>query len=223
MQYNIISTGSHGNALVLKDTILIDCGVPFKALKDVYRQLQIVLLTHEHGDHLNKTTIRNLSKERPTLRFGCCEWLVPILLECDVPKQNIDVLEIGKIYDYRAFKVSPIKLYHNVPNCGYRVFANDKKAIYATDTEHLDGITAKDYDLYLIESNYTEDDLQERINKKLETGEYCYELNVANRHLSHEQASDFLLNNMGKKSDYAFLHGHRDKPEKAEDWGYHDE
>ncbi len=225
MNYEIISTGSHGNAVVLNDCILIDCGVSFKALKEVYKQLQIVLLTHEHIDHFNKTTIRILAERRPTLRFACCEWLVPYLLKhealggCQVPQQNIDVLEIGKVYNYGAFKVSPIKLYHNVPNCGYRIYFGEKKAIYATDTEHLDGITAKDYDLYLIEGNYTDEDLQERIRAKQETGQYCYELNVANRHLSKEQADAFLLENMGAKSRYEYLHGHIDK---SDDWGYYD-
>lgn len=223
MRYKIISTGSQGNAVVLNDYILIDCGVSFKALKDVYRKLKIVLLTHEHIDHINKTTIKMLAQERPTLRFGCCIWLVPILLECNVPKRNIDVYEIGKIYDYKALKLSPIKLYHNVPNCGYRLFFGDKKAIYATDTAHLNGITAKGYDLYLIEANYTEDDLEERIIAKTAAGQYCYELNVAERHLSHEQASQFLLENMGENSNYVFLHGHKDKPEKVKDWEYQDD
>ena len=57
MNYKIISTGSQGNAIVLNEIILIDCGVPFKELKDVYKDLRIVLLTHIHGDHFNKTTI----------------------------------------------------------------------------------------------------------------------------------------------------------------------
>lgn len=208
MRYNIISTGSHGNAVVLQDIILIDCGVTFKALQETYKALKIVLLTHCHSDHFNPTTIRMLARERPTLRFACCKWLVKDLLECNVSERNIDVLEIGKIYDYRAFKVSPIKLYHNVPNAGYRVFFGGEKAIYATDTEHLDGITAKDYSLYLIEANYEDDELQERINAKLEAGEYCYELNVANRHLSKGQADAFLLENMGENSRYEYLHGH---------------
>ena len=211
MNYNIISTGSQGNAVVLNDCILIDCGVSFKSLKDIYKQLQIVLLTHEHCDHINKTTIRKLAEERPTLRFGCCQWLVPILIDCNVTERNIDVYEIGKIYDYKAFKVSPIKLYHNVENCGFRIFANGEKAIYATDTGHLQGITAIDYDLYLIEANYDEDDLEQRIIKKTANGEYCYELNVANRHLSHKQASEWLIDNMNEKSEYIFLHAHKER------------
>lgn len=222
MNYNIISTGSKGNAVVVNNHILIDCGVPFKALKDVYKDFQIVLLTHIHADHFKPKTLKRLAEERPTLRFGCCEWLVNDLVESGVPKKQIDVLEIGKIYDYKAFKVSPIKLYHNVPNCGYRVFANGEKAIYATDTEHLQGITVKDYDFYMIEANYTDEDLQERINAKLEAGEYCYELNVASRHLSHEQASEWLMENMSAKSEYVFLHGHKDRKQNK-DWSYEDD
>lgn len=211
MKYNIISTGSQGNAVVLNICILIDCGVSFKALNNVYKDLLIVLLTHEHFDHINKGTISRLAKERPTLRFGCCKWLVPILLECGVSERNIDVYEIGKVYDYKAFKVSPIKLYHNVENCGYRLFFGEKKALYATDTAHLRGITAKGYDLYMIEANYTEEDLEERIIAKTAAGQYCYELNVANRHLSREQAGEFLVKNMGKHSKYVFLHQHKEK------------
>lgn len=211
MNYNIISTGSQGNAVVVDDIILIDCGVSFKALKDVYKNLQIVLLTHIHIDHFKRSTIKRLAKERPTLRFGCCEWLANELVEAGVSWRNIDVLEVGKVYDYEVFKVSPVKLYHNVPNCGYRLFMNGEKVIYATDTGHLQGITAKGYDLYMIEANYTDDDLQRRIDEKLAAGEYCYELNVANRHLSHKQASEWLMDNMGEKSEYVFLHAHQEK------------
>ena len=173
MEYNIIATGSTGNAVVLNNCILIDCGVTFKALKKVYKDLKIVLLTHCHTDHINPTTIKTLARERPTLRFACCEWLVKDLVDCNVATRNIDVLEIGKMYDYGLFKVSQFKLYHDVKNCGYRVFFGDKKAMYATDTRSLEGITAKGYDLYMIEANYEDDELQERIQAKLGTGEYC--------------------------------------------------
>ena len=192
-------------------------GVTFKALKEVYKELKIVLLTHEHTDHFRKATLRKLAKERPTLRFACCHWLVSALVEAGVPKQNIDVLEIGKTYDYKAFKINPIKLYHDVPNCGYRIDVGGKKAIYATDTAHLGGISAKNYALYLIEANYQEDELEERIIAKTTAGQYCYELNVASRHLSKEQADEWLLHNMGANGRYEYLHGHVDK---SDDWGY---
>lgn len=223
MNYNIIKTGSLGNAVVLNDYIMVDCGVSFKSLNEVYKDLKIVLLTHEHHDHIKRATIKKLAKERPTLRWACCEWLVQILLECGVEQRNIDVLEIGKIYDYKAFKVSPIKLYHDVPNCGFRIYFGDIKVFYATDTEHLDGIVAKDYDYYFIEANYVTSELEERIRQKKEAGEYSYEMNAAKRHLSHEQASAFLFENMRKDSEFVFLHGHIEKTRKKGNFDYSDE
>lgn len=214
MNYNIIATGSSGNAVVLNNNILIDCGVSLKTLSDVKKQLDIVLLTHIHSDHFNKTTIKNLAAERPTLRFACCEWLVSDLLECGVSARNIDVMKVGKLYDYGAFKLSPVKLYHDVSQCGWRVFIGSKKAIYMTDTYTVDGISAKEYDLYMIEANYIEDEIQEKIRVKQETGQYIYEYRVLKTHLSKEQADEWLLENMSENSQYVYLHQHIDKEEE---------
>ena len=215
MNYKIISSCSTGNAVIIRDVILIDCGVTFKRLENYYKKLKIVLLTHIHGDHFKKATIKKLSQERPTLRFACCEWLLEPLLECGVLRKNIDVLEIGTKYDYKLFKVVPIKLYHDVPQCGYRVLFDDYKIIYATDTRTLDGITAKNYDLYLIEGNYEDEELEERIRKKQEIQQYCYEYRARYTHLSKGQASDFLLKNMGNNSEYVFMHEHVEREENG--------
>lgn len=208
MNYKIIASCSTGNAVIIKDIILIDCGVTFKRLEKYHKKLKIVLLTHIHGDHFKKATIKRLAQERPTLRFACCEWLLKPLLECGVDRKNIDVLQIGTKYDYRLFKIVPIKLYHDVPQCGYRVLFNNYKVIYATDTRTLEGIIAKNYDLYLIEGNYEDEELEERIRKKQEVQQYCYEYRARYTHLSKGQASDFLLENMGDNSEYVFMHEH---------------
>lgn len=208
MNYKIISSCSTGNATIIRDIILIDCGVTFKKLEKYYKQLKIVLLTHIHSDHFKKETIRKLAQERPTLRFACCEWLLQPLLECGVLRKNIDVLQIGTRYDYKLFKIVPIKLYHDVPQCGYRVLFDDYKVIYMTDTRTVEGIVAKNYDLYLVEGNYEEEELEQRIKQKQEEGLYYYESRVRNTHLSKGQATDFLLNNMGENSEYVFMHEH---------------
>lgn len=210
MKYKIIATGSQGNAVVINNNILIDCGVSFKALNEYYKKLKLVLLTHEHSDHLNLTTIRKLATERPTLRFGCCKWLIKTLVENGVAKTNIDVYEIGRVYDYSGFWISPVKLYHDVANCGYRLFINDERAIYMTDTGTVKGISAKNYDLYLIEANYITEELEQRIREKQVTGEYIYEKRVRQVHLSKEEADEFLLTNMTNDSVYEYLHGHKD-------------
>ena len=211
MNYNIISSGSKGNAIVLNRFILLDCGVPFRDLKDVYKDLKIVLLTHSHGDHFNKTTIRKLAAERPTLRFACCSWLLSDLYQCGVSIHNIDVLEIGRIYNYITFQISPVKLYHDVDNAGWRVFMNAEKAIYMTDTVTLEGITAKNYDLYLVEANYITEELEERIRSKEAAGEYVYEYRVRNVHLSKEKCDEWLLNNIGENSEAVYIHQHVEK------------
>ena len=41
----VISTGSKGNAVLLNDEILIDCGVPFRELEPYCKGLRLVLLT----------------------------------------------------------------------------------------------------------------------------------------------------------------------------------
>lgn len=211
MNYNIISSCSKGNATVIRDIILIDCGVSFKQLNEVYKNLKIVLLTHIHKDHFNKSTIKKLAQERPTLRFACCGWLFDELIKCGVSRKNIDVLEIGKKYDYKLFKIIPIKLYHDVQQCGYRVLFEDYKVIYATDTSKLDGISAKNYDLYLIEANYTKEEMEERIRIKQEQYKYVYEFRAKENHLSKEKADEFLLENMGENSKYIYMHQHIDK------------
>lgn len=211
MNYNIISSCSKGNATVIRDIILIDCGVSFKQLTKVYKDIKLVLLTHIHKDHFNKSTLKKLAEERPTLRFACCEWLVKDLIKCGVNKRNIDILEIGKKYDYKLFKVIPIKLYHDVEQCGYRVLFEDYKVIYATDTKTVEGISAKNYDLYLIEANYTEEEIQDRIKKKQEQYKYAYEFRAKDNHLSKEKCDEFLLKNMGENSKYVYMHQHVEK------------
>mgnify|MGYP001236296627 FL=1 len=210
MNYNIVATGSDGNAVVLNSCVLIDCGVSFRALTSVKKQLKIVFLTHIHSDHFNKTTIRKLAAERPTLRFACCEWLLMPLIECGVQKKNIDLLKVGKIYNYGAFKASPVKLYHDVDNCGWRIFIGTEKAIYITDTTTVQGITAKDYDLYLVEANYSEPEIQERIKAKEALNQYIYEYRVLRTHLSKEECDHWLLDNMGENSEYIYMHQHKE-------------
>lgn len=204
MNYKILNSGSDGNCTLINDIVAIDMGVSYKLLTPHVEKLRLVLLTHAHSDHFNKATIRRLAKDRPTLRFGCCKWLVQELINCGVDRSNIDVYEVGLFYDYKLFKLMPVKLYHDVPNCGYRVFYGDEKLIYATDTYTLDGIKAIEYDYYLIEGNYQD---EEELSSRA-TNNY-YESRVKRTHLSKEYATNWLLENMGLKSEYHWMHEHK--------------
>lgn len=211
MTYNIISTGSKGNAVILNDFILIDCGVPYKLIKPYINNLKIVLLTHIHGDHFMPSTIRRIAAERPTLRFGCGKWLVRDLIDCGVQKWRIDIYSPNTFNEYSFVTLSMVTLNHNVPNCGYKIFMNDEKIFYATDTNDLRGIIAKDYDLYMLEANYEDEEIQERIKRKEENGEYAYERQVLHNHLSKAKCNDFIVRNAGIGSRFVYLHGHTEE------------
>lgn len=209
MDFNIISTGSKGNAVILNDEILIDCGVPYKAIKPYVKGLKLVLLTHIHSDHFKPETIRKLANERPTLRFGCGVWLLSSTVACGVPKWRIDLYTPNLKNRYTdGLSLAMIPLTHNVPNCGYKIEIDGEKLFYATDTNSLDNVTAKDYDYYFIEANYEDNEIQERIREKEENGDYAYERQVLNNHLSKQKADDFLAQNAGINSQFIYLHGH---------------
>lgn len=208
MKYEIISTGSKGNAVVIEGKILIDCGVNYKAIKPYVSNLQLVLLTHEHGDHFYPSCIKTLARERPTLRFGCCKWLYKNLLAVGVNKRNIDIYTPETVNDYKKFKVETFNLAHNVPNCGYKIQIGREKLMYATDTNNLYGVSAPDYDLYLIEANYEDKEIQERIRQKEQNGQYAYEHEVLKNHLSKQKCDDFIARNAGIKSKYIYMHRH---------------
>lgn len=202
----VISSGSEGNAVIYNNAIMVDCGVTLKSLEAVKRSLKIVLLTHKHSDHLKIRTLQRLQAERPTLRVACGDFLLEEL-PCI---KNIDVLQVGKIYDYGAFKVSPVKLYHDVPNFGWRIFLpNGQKIFHATDTVHLEGISAKGYDLYAIEHNYCEEYIQEAIEEARANGEYTHAYGSIKTHLSIQQARAFIEANRKESSEVLELHKSR--------------
>lgn len=209
--YTVIGTGSTGNAVLLNNRILVDCGVSYRDIAPHTRQIQLVLLTHCHGDHFNLSTVRRLAAERPSLRFAGGAWLLQEMVDAGISKRNIDVLECGKMYNYGIASIIPVRLNHNVPNCGYKIHFAGGKVFYATDTNDLNGIFAKDYDLYLVEANYEDEEIRRRIKQKEIDGEFAYEKNVLHNHLSKEKCDAWIYANAGCTSEYVYLHQHRDR------------
>lgn len=216
MTYEIIGTGSTGNAVLINDEILIDCGLPWKKIEPYAKRLKLVLLTHQHKDHFNPKTAGRLHSERPALRWAMCPWMCRLALDAGLSNRVIDLLDENKAFHYDGIPldVIPVLLFHDVPNCGYRLFTEGAETLfYATDTGTLDHVTAKNYDLYLIEANHRRAELEERIAEKQAKGEFAYEFRAARNHLSEEQAIEWLSKNMGENSRYVFLHQHKDKVE----------
>lgn len=202
--HNILSTGSKGNAIIYFNSILVDVGISFSRIEPYLKDIQIVLLTHQHSDHFKLNVIKRIQEERPSIRFGCGAFLADKLQDI----RNLDIYESGKMYNYGSFKISPIILYHDVPNFGYRIFKDGKKLLHATDTYTLEGISAKDYDIYALECNYDEERVYDIIREKQYRGEYAHQKGSINSHLSKQQAQKFILSNTSRQ-DIQFLMLHQ--------------
>lgn len=209
MTYDILATGSSGNCVIMNDIIALDCGVPAKMMQPHERSLQIVFIGHIHGDHCKLSTIRHLAAERPTLRFCGGEWMASPLVSCGVDPRNIDILQAGKVYDYGAFKIEAVELYHDVPNFGLKLYIGEEKAIYIVDTGYIDHVDAPNFHLYLLEANHTEAEIEHRIYEKRSRGEFAYETRASQNHLSREQAENWLAKNAGINSRVIYLHQHK--------------
>lgn len=204
---NVIASGSTGNCEIYGKHIAVDLGIGFSKIKPFLYDLQIVLGSHVHSDHLNTKTLAKLSKERPTLRFAIGEHMV----EWFKGINNVDVCELNKWYDYGTFKISCFKLYHDVFNVGWRIFIKQPNGEYykifrATDTFTLEGIEAKNYDAYCIESNYNEETIYDSIKAIKDSGGYAYQEGAINSHLSEQQAREFIFRNGGKDAKIVRLH-----------------
>lgn len=208
-KYDIINTGSDGNAVILDNKILIDCGVSYKSLSGYVRDLKLVILSHIHSDHFNRSTLKRLALERPALRFGAGAWLVPELVSLGISKKYLDVYVPGAKYKYGNTEILPFKLQHNVPNMGYKIHLPTGKIVYATDTGSMAGIEAKNYDLYLIEANYEDEEIKERIREKELSGQYAYEQHAMIHHLSKARCDAWVYENMSHNSEYIYMHQHK--------------
>lgn len=213
MEYKIIATGSTGNAVIVEKSVLIDVGVPYKKIEPYMGDIKLVLLTHVHSDHFKGSTVRRMALEKPLLRFGCGPFLADKLVKNGVPKHQIDILLPKMLYGYGICNVIPVELVHDVDNYGYKLHFDKGKVFYATDTGSLSGVSAKGYDLYLVENNYRDDELQARMDEKIERGQYAYEQRAMKYHLSERKVNDWLYKNMNSRSEYVYLHCHVDRGE----------
>ena len=212
MKYEILKTGSKGNSIILNDNILLDAGIPFKNLKKYLTGINIIFISHIHTDHLMPTCIKQIAYNYPTIKFICNGEVANKLNSLGVQQKNIFVLKEHRWYDIGVAKVKLEELKHDVHNSSFQIeYPNGENMIYITDSGEIpEYIDAKDYNLYLIESNYRDDDeLDELIQQDYDNGlEFSHYIRVRNTHLSQKQAMEWLQENMGDKSAFEFIHMH---------------
>lgn len=196
LNIQIIGSGSKGNCIKFDDSILLDAGLSFSKIKDHVDGVKIVLLTHFHTDHYSPTTIRKLHIADEKIKFCCGDFLKKHLTDIGIQEKNIAILEPGKVYRKDGIIFSPVNLFHDVQNVGYRLIKGDYKHFHATDTFSLDGITAKNYDSATIEANHCLDAALKIIE---ESTEFTHMKRTIKTHLSVEKSIDFIKKNNIKK------------------------
>lgn len=221
MTCEVISTGgSKGNAVLLNGHYLFDCGVTFHKLKPYLDRIKMVFLTHIHRDHFHAQTIHRLARTHPLIRFVCSKnLLTELVCYAHVPLDRIILIApehspkvIPGAFAGEWVTVHTLPLIHDVENVAYvvKIEGGDKDgtAMYATDTHHIP-FDAPDLDLYMIEANYSRDEMEARKAAKAERGDFAYESRVEASHMSLETAVEWLRDNCDHyTSRIVFLHGH---------------
>lgn len=169
-------------------------------MKPYAKQLDLVLLTHIHGDHFNPACIRGIVRENPAVTFLCGEWLVKPLQEAGA--RNIKTVRIDQTYYEKGVYLAPCHAQHNVPNIGWRMMKGGLKALYITDTCHLDAFVAPNFNLYAIEMNFDEHDVKELIEKEIQEVGFSHRQRSLDDHLSIQRARKFINDNTKGFSDF---------------------
>ena len=199
MEYKVISTGSKGNAVIIGD-ILIDCGLPFKKLKEHLYDIKTLLITHRHGDHVKESTLKNILVMFPHIKiysnYDVAQWL---------PEFPIKVVNAGfPFLTDNQIAIEPFECLHDVPCYGYVWSIGGERIIYATDTVDLRHAPGGQYDYFFIESNY---DNTKLLNMAMR-GSHGYNVVAgAKRHMSTQTCKAFYyMNRKDQESKLIELH-----------------
>ncbi|MBR5303464.1 MAG: hypothetical protein IKU37_01390 [Candidatus Gastranaerophilales bacterium] len=182
----------------------------YSKIKKYLPKVKLIFISHSHQDHLLSSTIKKIAYNYPTIKFLTgSEVVVEKLVECGVNKKNIYILKSNKKYDLGLLKVKLEELYHDTPNYAMKWEYKGKKGVYIVDTSNVEGLVARDYDLYLIENNYREDILEQHLKDAIDNDDnnkIFYLQRTIQTHLSKSQCDSFLIENMGSNSVYEYVH-----------------
>lgn len=200
LEYEIISSSSKGNSVVINKEILIDCGVPYKKVENVLKNIKYLFITHVHTDHLNMATFKKIKQ-----KWGHIKVFSNYEVAQQVGVENLTkVLTTEVSYRMGNMVITPFECVHDVLTFGYVFDIDDVSVIYATDTNNLDNAPSRKYDYFFIESNHDE----KKLERAIRHNRYKYDVySSAKRHLSTQQARTFyFMNRKSKESVFVELH-----------------
>lgn len=195
LNYTVIASGSSGNAVQIED-VLVDIGIPFKQLKRYLYDINYIIITHIHTDHLNITTFKKIRQLFPDITI-IGNWQVAQKVDIDI------IANAGFTVTVDDREFYPFELVHDVVCYGYTWLSQEgENIIYATDTNNLDNAPDEKYDYLFIESNHD----VKKIAQTKPTRGYDPKLS-AMRHLSTFDSKQFYFTHRNSKdSEWIELH-----------------
>ena len=175
---------------------MVDCGIAFQRLKEYLYDVDYLIITHIHTDHLRKSTYKKIRKMFPNIKvIGNYE--VAQTVEVDY------IANAGYSVKDLPFNLIPFECIHDVVTYGYIWTIEDKRIIYATDTHDLSLAPVDEpFDYLFIESNHDE----KKIKMAKATKGYDPKVS-AQRHMSTQKAKEFYyVNRKDKDSELIELH-----------------
>lgn len=154
MKYTVLCSGSKGNSTLIETEnikILIDCGHSKRYLTQSlhncgvnYQQIDAVVITHNHIDHISQLKLFNNQPLYAPHRFN--------------DREDTVVLQPYTWFQLGDLNILPVPLSHDAEETyGYVIQHHDECLVYITDTGYLkssdfDYLSNADY--YIFESNH---------------------------------------------------------------------
>lgn len=208
--YNKVASGSSGNSIIYFNDIMVDLGVAYKRVSHYLKDINYLVISHKHKDHLNLSSIKRMNKNYPNIKILGNAEVIEVLENEGI--DNLLKVNANEEYTLSNFVIKPVELKHDVLNYGFKIFKkvnervlyldneeNNKERVisifHATDTYDLVGIEAIDFDAYFVEFNHNEKLINKNIAQKKAKKVYAYEMNSKQYHQSNERIIKWLLNN----------------------------
>lgn len=224
---NIISTGSKGNCIVIDEGIMIDFGLKQGLIKDDVLNMDVILCTHCHGDHMNVPMLNTLYKENKPLFMSALymnqeSWDRAFskskLLSQELGYNPTNVItgnsELVVKSKGRWYTIKTFSLVHDVENQGFIIENEEGETLlYATDTNSMAQAPNILYDYIILEGNYDEDKIREAMMSEDEDIRRRAFRNL--RHFSIQQYEDFVLKHSHPATITIQLHESKDFGSKS--------
>lgn len=203
LEYEILKSGSSGNCSIIEN-VMVDCGIGYSQIRKYLYDIDYLIITHIHGDHLKESTYKKIRKYFPNITT-ISNWQVSQKLngDVDVVIDHNDKEELGE-YTFESFEAL-----HDVVNSGFcwQVKKDDEvyDIIYCTDSVDYSNAPDRKYDYMFLESNHDENVINAIKNPRKT---YGYDVvKNASRHCSTQKCLGFYYTHRrSEESELIELH-----------------